>query len=347
MTRYWPIAVVLLAAACGSPQSPREVFTQFCTAMDEARREQAERCGMLHTAESCDGDAWTRTLARFDAGRISFDGSAAGACLQSARSTCERHHPACDDAFRGAVQGGGACGVDDDCASGECAITDACPGVCLGVAHEGESCAAFEVRCAEGTYCDSADECRRFAAEGEACDRNETHFGPGPLASDMVLVSPSEPFQLCAPGLTCERPGVCVAVPEEAPGAAGEPCAATGARDTCEAGLVCHHGFCVPVVAPGDACDGEGTWCPGTAGMCFDGRCTPLPTVGEACKFGGPPCAEQPYDPLSSAPAWLMARCILGKCEVYGLHGDACGRSEDCGLYSCGRSGCLSGICLP
>lgn len=384
MSRSLLSVAVLLLAACGSSLTPREAMEQFCQSLNEARLAQAERCGFAQADISpCDGPAWTRSHERLERGQISFDGSAAGACLQSARNRCGDRDSPCDHVLRGAVPPGGTCGSRDDCAEdGFCEMELACPGKCVAYPRAGERCEGHGP-CAGAAWCGRDGFCHSLVEEGGRCTAD---LGTETVSSD------SELDDVCDLGLVCEA-GACVPEPPKlvdgdrpvAYGAEEDSCGNGGsiawsisvmecgeglycdpsshrcrapleagrfcfASFECLRGLTCEGRTCMPLAKPGDACTSEMGRCAGGALFCWQGQCRAAPRIGESCDLAGLPCAAEPFDPLTDSSDTISARCNPAtlRCEELGLPGARCTTREDCHDFApCVGGLCTGALCVP
>jgi len=238
------VVVGLLLASCrGGDGSSVIPLAEFTEQAQQAACSRAVRCGWFPDIASCKSSSTWKTgqlVASTHAGRVRYDGKAAVDCLRStAAFGCNLtdrtdQPPACAKAFVGIVATGGACFVDDDCASGSCSGRACSPpaGCCAGTcdaeaptrAPAGGGCYPRDT-CSDGTYCDNSQGiCVTGIVMGQPCD-------PTSVRSTGCL-----PPALCQPS---DSPlgGTCVPPPAE-----GEPC--DPASTTCNSSL--------------DYCDGGG-----------------------------------------------------------------------------------------
>ncbi len=280
-----------------------------------------------------------------DAGRLAFDGAKLSDCIEATtRLGCEalrsRDIPACEEAFEGLVEPGGACVAEVDCA-GEayCALDAACPGVCTLRVGGGESCTA-DAECQSGFGC-SGGTCVTPAGVGESCGggsavtcedgllcAGEGETEPGtckafdavfvqPLGESCNLVDGLDP--LCEPGLSCVVEDFDFATMEVI-----QVCAAPSSS-----GGACNLGF--PEVCPvGEYCNAD----PMTG--VFEGDCVPLPTSGEPCRQVdeglGQPCA----------PAHA---CVGDTCQALQANGASCSDDGECYSGYCDGALCAAPDC--
>lgn len=283
-----------------------------------------------------------------DAGRLAFDGSKLDDCVRETSALgCaaleSRDIAACEEAFEGLVEPGGACVMEIDCA-GEayCAHGEMCPGVCTLRGGGGESCTENE-ECQSGFVC-SGGACATPAAAGESC------------GGDTAIE--------CASGLLCAgedeeemTPGTCKPFSEVFTEALGEPCNLIGGLDPlCEEGLSCvieDFDFatmeitqtCAARSSSGGACKlGFPEVCP-TGEFCnadpvsgnFDGTCVALPVAGETCR--------EVEDGLGQACAPAHA-CVDGTCRALQANGASCGDDAECYSGHCEAGLCSSPTCI-
>ena len=192
----------------------------------------------------------------------------------------QRH---CHGVVTGGVATGGACWGDDECVGGRCVSPD-CGGTCVAFASPGGACVPTG-----GTPDVSCDPSVQFCSGDGTCFRKETQGGPcasdDQCLFDLVCAAGKcdDPPRVaqgnlcggtipCADGLYCGDGAICLPVKS-----AGEPC--DQFRDSCQAGMVCANGTCVPWLDVGGDCSvaGTGVACPATT-SCAQ-QCTPLPTV--------------------------------------------------------------------
>lgn len=126
----------------------------------------------------------------------------------------------------------------------------------------------------------------------------------------------------------------------------------------CEAGTTCLIGLdfcgrCVPLAAPGEACDLERR-CP-EDGLCVEGACVARAAVGEGCDAErrcrlGADCVEgtcrapaivalgERCDQAHRCP--YRAACVGGVCRQMALLGEPCGQA------GCASGSCQGGVCV-
>ncbi len=271
------------------------------------------RCGRYADVASCKASAQldlAEIRASVDAGRTSYDGDKAAACLDALRgASCDvtdadnrADVPACEEIFRGTVADGGECFDDDECLSDSCNIPDCGMACCAGVcdptvaipppAAVGQSCA--QVDCVDGAFCSETNICTALIAVGSPCS------GGGE----------------CTYGAYCTEAGTCA----DAPGR-GQPCPdgeCSDIGDRCDTTLPAP--TCVALSKRGDACpEGfEGLFacqapyrCDPTALTCGD-----PPAVGAACTF------------FCAAGAFCNDADV---CEATKADGQPCTGSNECG----------------
>ena len=142
---------------------------------------------------------FSSSQASVQAGRESYDGNAAGACIDTLTATaCADLHgtpvpSTCDQMLTGKVASGGACAQSDECSgSAFCqGVTSGhVDGVCTTLPASGEACPDFQ--CAKGSYCNSSMMCAAPQADGQTCHGNDecqsTHCD---MPSGMCVTPPA------------------------------------------------------------------------------------------------------------------------------------------------------------
>lgn len=304
--------------------------------------------------------------ASVNAGRLKFDATAAGKCVDAFKkldqASCWGANAVLDDAaierncvpvFKGLVAEGADCYDAAECAAGSCDFSDnACPGKCAAFRTAGQSCDGEGLLCADGLACSGEGVCAKRAEVGESCEDVE-----------------------CVEGLVCDVNGKCAAV--AAPAAVGAECDETR---PCADGLFCNRpdwsepGQCAQRVAPGGTC-AYSSECQGRqicvgAGFGMEGdllgKCALPQDVGG-------PCAPTPedawfvesgcYGVLACDPA--TSKCVKApkagqpcidfdcaegaycndedQCVAQKANGQPCEYDEECVSYECGEEG----VCVP
>jgi hypothetical protein len=212
-------ACLALAAGCGADPLP---LADFPEAFEHATCELSARCGLVSDIASCEqGTAYdgSQVQASVAAGRASYDGEAAGACIDAvAALSCaalSRDLAACDDVFTGTLVDGATCWFNFECASDRCVKVQCdrqcCTGVCMPRSGEGAACQSA-IDCAPGLICQGEggglpSTCHRRVAAGEDC---MTSADCGPDAYCSIVFGPSDIpeggtcLQTAAPGLACD-----------------------------------------------------------------------------------------------------------------------------------------------
>ena len=348
--------VALMAVGCGDDggstsldEAPTVVAESVCEPLEECLGELTE---LFLGGQSCldavepgirnaSAPLWQESI---DAGRLAYDGSRLGDCADATRRLgCEalrsRDIPACEEAFEGLVDPGGACVAEVDCAgAAHCAFDAACPGVCTLRVGGGESC-EDDVECQSGFVCNGS--CVTPAGSGESC-------GGGSAVT-------------CEDGLLCAGegdmdPGTCKPFDEVLVGALGEPCNLIDGLDPlCEPGLSCvieDFDFmtmevtqvCAARSSSGGSCFlGFPEACP-TGEYCnadpmtgvFEGDCVPLPAAGAPCR--------EVDDGLGQACAPNHA-CVDGTCRALQANGASCASAGECHSGNCEGGLCAAPNC--
>jgi hypothetical protein len=291
-----PSLRALLAFACfslagcqqGSEDRGVVSLADFAKQAEEAACTRAVRCGWFPDVATCTTASTWKTdqlVASSKAGRIQYDGKAAAACIEAVAGLgcnltdqTDDLPPACTRAFVGNVTAGGACFVDDDCASGSCGGRACTPpaGCCAGACNAsapalvpaGGSCypPGGSGECAEGTYCDNSSTgatCVTGLVLGQPCD---------PAGAQSVGCQPPG---LCQPSASALG-GTCMPPPFE-----GEPCDPSATMCNASVDFCDGTGLCVRKLAVGVPCP-DGAGCVDYA-FCASGTCVSQQRAGEAC----------------------------------------------------------------
>lgn len=295
----------------------------FCGSLVDASVAKLVTCYSASTAyatilrQAFYGNFCSQLSKEVAAGRVSYDGTNAGACLTAYQSlSCIQLagssvslEPACAGILTPHVAAGGSCYDDADCIGGECNESETCPGKCEAYLAAGADCGVMiPGHCGPGLEC----------IDG-ACGTPSQVGGPCP----------------CADGLWCDisdttyPAGVCKA--KQTSGTCDPN------EDQCEFGYVCA-GTCQPPVGPGGDCSASpyllcgfftGYYC-GT-----DNKCTALPVVGQSCTTA---CSLGSYcdatTKLCTAAKQLGDACSLATPCALGLECDA-GATNRCVSLFC------------
>lgn len=341
----------------GAPRLRVELAT-YCQTIGESYAAWLSFCygtDIYPEAEAAEfaADTETRCLAaapEVEAGRLAFDGLAAGTCVETIDTTnCDgftfvEGTVECRDVFSGLVGPGDPCypgaaqhfsSARDECAQGYCDVSgQACPGECVALIEDDEACLTSQ-QCAADSFC-AEGLCTPRPALGEVCSGDACPI-------DASCVS--------APGAT---EGVCVARSQ-----AGQPC---DEAEPCSSGFQCLDGECRSKVATGESCTFR--W------NCAEGeRCLDRDGEGRTCgEPGGSnvPC-EQPADCVQDhycgfaepklclprvalrAPCTAEGQCTLGawcnleigECQAGGGEGESCLMN---GFPSSAPHACIAGL---
>ncbi|WP_242337477.1 MULTISPECIES: dickkopf-related protein [Anaeromyxobacter] len=317
------LSFLLLAAACsssgggdpgggggpGGGSAPATV-SEYCDAYWGAYAARWAACERASAAEAAAVFAPAARCAdpvqAVAAGRATYDGARAGACLSFLETaSCDvleafmnGTYPQadCGAAVAGKLADGQACFSDESCASGVCLWSpDACPSTCWTPIPSGSPCESG-LPCAAGTSCNillATPVCTPLAGVDGPC-LNDIWCGPGlfcqwnsyydskcrPRATSGSCTRDEE----CAIGYRCSSASTCVAW--RGP---GESC--TQGENACGPGLYCSAGgTCVDGPKPSELCsnvNGEGRPCIG--GWCsWSGVayvCTAWRAPGETCSL--------------------------------------------------------------
>ena len=232
-------------------------------------------CVSLHPSRGYYDDLFTDVdVQAATAGKIDYDGAAAAKCLDGFFSTCvrglyalPRGRPAeCDRIFLPSAGDQEACGANDECISGQCALIGpctqfCCDGICSGGdpppprPSVGESCAQ-NPNCVDSFCYSPAMICAPYFPYGVSCDSTPQ----------------------CLPGLRCDN-GICLSL-----AGTGDPCTQD---DDCQyVGDFCNGLHCQHYSLGGAACNATtqcATYyhCDGTTMTCKLGA-----RLGESCVAG-------------------------------------------------------------
>jgi hypothetical protein len=167
---------------------------ELATATADAFCDLYLRCSGVPDLATCkdalhveNGADWVQALADQNAGKLTFDGANAAACVAAIRalgcdSTPDFGDPAspCNNFFQGTVASGGACLIDWECADGLLCSKSCgqacCAGTCVApswkVVPVGGECGLYTEVCTSGSWCRDEgldDRCRAFIAAGASC----------------------------------------------------------------------------------------------------------------------------------------------------------------------------------
>jgi hypothetical protein len=278
----------------------------------QANCEYGAKCGDFPDVETCKTSASPASLAQMtasvNAGRVQYDANAAATCLNDVASMgCNRADQggngplSCANMFKGLVAGGGACYVDQDCASGTCdtsscsATVTCCAGTCRNAppvsnpVPVGGDCLGVNAVCVDGTYCrhlTTGDTCTTGIALGRKCDPSGVS-----CANYATCLSSSSTL-----GGTCTLPPA----EGDACDRSINPC--NSSLDYCDSAT----SKCVRKIAPGQPCP-NGDGCVRYAN-CLSGICVAQKKVGETCD-----------DTQSAHPCMSSLWCNGGTCVVQQL----------------------------
>ena len=211
--------------------------------------------GLTHDAAQCRAmiaGLMSQIVGQVQSGKVKYDGSAAGQCLQAAKprvAACDLNLEiaACDTVFTGTVPEGGSCTDSEECIAPAGAETDCDNGICV-----------VEKRGVAGDTCKWT------------CEENQTSTicsGSGADTGARCFVND---------GLYCDGTTE-VCTQQHALGATG--CGFDD--DACVAGAYCESDTCVAQIAVGGACSGFGS-CVDSA-YCDNGTCAAQKPIGSSC----------------------------------------------------------------
>jgi hypothetical protein len=297
-----PYVIVITAGACGGGGGGSVSLQDVPERFEEAVCQNAVACGSAPDLATCrattffdDGDV-AELQAAIDRGTVTYDGDAAGACIDALTdSSCtwsdafsgDGEAPdVCANAVRGSVAAGGACLIDEECVGGsageaECVPADACTmACCMGTCvaegdggvtpiAEGQPCDAFgEVPCDDGLYC------KRTSPDADTG-----------TCTAQVTSGACDEFDACAPPLFCNidfATGMGECYRPAAEGATCDPEVFLAACDRFDNYCDAADTTCKKRKAPGEPCDIEIDNCVEYA-WCNGGTCAAFPGEGQPC----------------------------------------------------------------
>ena len=358
------VLVSMLTAGCGGSGGPVPLADFKARGIDAYCKHDV-KCGVFPDLATCKAlPASTSTIdqlvASVNAGRIQYDGNAAAVWITAIGDRgCDLSDVLGNGAllayvntFKGVVGGGGACFIDQDCASAQCDLsscstTAAC---CSGTCNDGQpvsnpvpvggDCSASNAVCADGSYCSYAG---TLASSGGIC------------TAGLALGQPCDPNGAASPecmfGTVCRssgsaQGGTCMAAPAE-----GEDCFLSGFicnshLDACSSNST----TCLRKIALGQPCTMDST-CVDYA-LCISGTCIEKKQLGEACD---PSLSDACMGSLSCnggtcVASYLTPVACTGCGGVAGT-GDAIGTggstSVTCSPACTADQDCISGSCVP
>lgn len=257
-------------AFCDQTYGALRVAFEGCCTSGDTTTDQYKFIDAIYVALT--GDCEARLSSAIAKGRVTFDPTAAAACVTS---------------FQQTIAGGVCWGNIDTNQPGAAEYgSSACTGVVTGLQAAGKPC-AIDLECVSGLTCvgwtGSTDgTCAMPGAAGQPCEQAPDAGS----ALDLDYGFGSHPP--CAAGAYCVTP-TC-----KAQGASGAACAEDSA---CSAGMTCHLGRCAAAgpSADGGACDTkvdcvQGTYCALGDGGAVPGVCAPREGQGGSCTSSGDQC---------------------------------------------------------
>lgn len=293
MDRWLLLAVALaLVAGCAVQEDPersdvaRSPRALACTDLATATCERYAACAPLAArAGPGEGATCVAALREHCLRTTGIGGStrtveAVSACAGATRAlacpTFLARYPEVCDPLPGALGVGAPCAFDEQCATQFCARqADTACGTCIPPRVAGASCVGGA--CGGGLACNTANQCTRPGALGEACgpnvpcerllfcdvDRCSARHGLGEACAGVGQCDLSV-LATCSESYRC-RAGAVVPL--------GEPCTLTATGLTlCEAPARCINDRCVAGRAEGEACTSAHE-CDGFGAECIRGRC--------------------------------------------------------------------------
>ena len=338
-----------LIAGCPGPSTgnvpleelPEMLAPSYCNLLDRCGNPFAEQ--FLALGGSCvDGvvplleDSFiSRAEAAVAAGTVIYHSDRVGTCLsafEAASCDVTRAADACTDVFEGTIAAGSACGWDEECIDGYCAMTDGtCPGTCASRSTAGGSCTDGRA-CPTGYGCTDGN-CVELAGLGDACGGMT---GEGCNGIDLTCV-----------GATMMTAGTCQTWTTALSGAVGSSCDIAVA-DYCDPGLSCMYAgasggmptyTCVAEIASGGDCSiGFPDPCSDTEQCAISGglmgTCSALPSTGQPC----------------TGTCGTGLRCVASggsgsTCVAPRRLGEACTMAGECVSGTCSDGVCASPGC--
>jgi hypothetical protein len=272
------LAVVL---SCSSESIPLSEFDSRAT---KTLCDREVRCGNYPDEASCESATFSELQIEADtaAGKVKYDGEAAASCLAAYGSlgcSASAAGPAspslnetCSHVFTGTIANGGACLIDEECASQSCDLSTCggaacCLGACQAQIALGGGCSAVGAACVQGTFCKVGSSggaiCTAPLALGQACDGASDRCAPGTFCLGTSTGASTTCATLPAEGASCPS-GVC-----DSP------------ADYCD--VVSR--TCVPRIAVGGAC-------PSTVGCLTYATCDPNASTCVLHRAAGTACTQ-------------------------------------------------------
>jgi hypothetical protein len=282
-----------------------------------------------------------------EAGRIAFDRSSVGACIEAIRNLpCDEWGEwdeapaACRAMFAGRVAADGACFFAADC-SGEdalrCVFDDPCAGRCVPYPKVGESCSNASP-CSPRDDCVDG-ECMAPGQLGDPCDRKVHRCEAGLLCDGSTCVplrtegQPCDGIGDCAPALTCvqvDREYQCQPRRVE-----GEGCYS----DRCALGLECHSPDSNVVAHTCRRMKREGERCEFGIGECeYPNVCNPATGTCVGPGIVGDSCGWMRSNGRAEVRGCWISYCnrSTSRCTAYTAPGESCVIDDECWL-GCGE----------
>jgi hypothetical protein len=298
-------ALIACAAGCdggGSGSGP--ISLQDLPARAEMVVCQAAVACQVYPDEASCRAAVTTNLGQIQAdvaaGKITYDPTQAGACLDSATAVlaCRLSAPrirqanACDRTFVGSVAAGGACLINEDCVSGHCTMAPCLTGMCCAGTCDAQQPKGVPI----GGACMSSADC----VEGALCQLLAT---PSTCAAPKPAGASCTVSDECVDGTACLPAGAgVIAHACTRPPSRGEPC--VGAS-TCDDSV----DFCDPTTMKCAARLGPGSPCDPMAIACaLYATCDP---TSHTCVTRGGVGAD-----CTKVPCQSNLRCTSGTCAA-------------------------------
>ena len=349
------VLAVMFMAGCrcggsaGAPvpldQLPAAYVETVCRVLPECYG--FEYCDLEHCRRSQTAAGYEALVAEIDAGWVTYDAVAAGACRQSFIDlpcrlsgqlfipTVGRVLATCPGVLTGQRRGGQTCASTVDCAGGlQCtAHTNQCPGTCVPYAGLNESCADVSCQPDGGFICANGT-CKLRGQPGLSCADTDR----------------------CYP-ILCGDAGTCIVLAE------GHSCDSFGFRSGCAEGLFCDGfstGVCRLERLGGRCWDDEDclapeTCLPGDAGVFEAGGCGAKQQAGGRCDsfadcVEGTSCSMSTcLAPAREGEACDFSRrcaqgmgCVNARCAKLACPGSACSSTAQCAEATCRDGGCVA-----
>ncbi|HWA73552.1 MAG TPA: hypothetical protein VG937_14500 [Polyangiaceae bacterium] len=285
-------------------------------------------------------------VVRFVADKVPACLAEARSCSIASRANISFSGPACRAVFEGAVEPGGACQREEECAGdARCVVDQQCPGQCKARAAAGEACDQRQ-------DCDDTKghvECRFDSATGSS---NCVPVAIAAAAEEgqpcTLILNDSTSFVPCADGLWCDGDTLNGASMGTCRARLADGAACDDDDDLCVDGDSCFdRTSCKPLQVgrqPGDTCDtATGSFCDPFARLsCVAGKCQ---VMGDG--KSGSACVSIDINALLDCePDLRCARSDTGAtCAPFLTAGATCEGDSECASGTCAGGTCAAAYC--